>query len=124
MRHDVLADVFSILKNTEEYGKKEAIVPFSSLAENVLKMMQEHQYIGTFSRKDRKISVQLIGRINKCNVIRPRFSVKSGEFIKWEKRFLPANNIGILILSTTKGVMDHQQAKKDRLGGQLLGYVY
>ena len=52
------------------------------------------------------------------------FSVKKGEFIKWEKRFLPANGIGILILSTTKGVMDHQKAKKERLGGTLLGFVY
>ncbi|MBL7160387.1 MAG: 30S ribosomal protein S8 [Candidatus Aenigmarchaeota archaeon] len=125
MRHDTLADVFSIIKNTEEIGRKQAIVPSSNLVKNVLQIMQEHKYIGKFSpTKENKISVELVGAINDCNVVKPRFSVDKSQFIKWEKRFLPAHSKGILILSTTHGVTDHQKANKQGVGGQLLGFVY
>ena len=128
MRHDVLADVFSVMKNTEAIGKKECIAPASSLARDVLKIMQEHKYIGSFEfvddGKGGKFKVQLLGRINDCNVIRPRVSVGKAEFIKWEKRFLPSHDIGMLIVSTSKGVMDQKAAQQNEVGGKLLGYVY
>jgi small subunit ribosomal protein S8 len=125
MKHDLLADMLSIIKNMEDIGRKEATVPSNKLAEGVLKIMQKHNYIGKYSpAKGNKFRVELEGKINNCNVIKPRFSVQKNEFIKWEKRFLPANNIGILVLSTTKGVMDHHTAKKEGVGGQLLGFVY
>ena len=125
MRHDMLADVFSTIKNMEAIGKKETTVPLTRLTGNVLKIMQDHQYIGKYSpAKEKKFNVELIGRINNCNVIKPRFSVQRNEFIKWEKRFLPSQNTGILILSSTKGILDHRTAKKEGVGGQLLGFVY
>ena len=43
---------------------------------------------------------------------------------KWEKRFLPSRNLGVVILSTPQGVMDHNQAKEENVGGVLLAYVY
>jgi len=125
MKHDSLADMFSILKNMEEIGRKETLVPSTLLAENVLKIMHEHKYIGKYSpAKKNKFNVELIGKVNNCNVIKPRFSVQKNDFIKWEKRFLPAVGTGILILSTTVGVLDHHKAKEEGVGGQLLGFVY
>lgn len=125
MKHDSLADMFSILKNMEFIGRKSTVVPSTKLIENVLKIMNENGYIGDYKiNEDKKFNVKLIGKINSCNVVKPRFSVKSSEFIKWEKRFLPAVGTGILILSTTKGVIDHKKAAKDGIGGQILGYVY
>lgn len=128
MKHDPLADMFSIIKNSEARGKKECEVPASNLIKNILKIMEEHKYIGKVERinDDRggKFKIKLIGRVNNCNVIKPRFSLNKNEFIKWEKRFLPAHGVGILILTTSKGVMDQEEAKKHGIGGQLLGYVY
>ncbi len=43
---------------------------------------------------------------------------------QWETRFLPAKNFGILLLSTSRGVMSHDSARKAGIGGELLGYVY
>ena len=128
MRHDTLADVLSAIKNAERVGKKECIVPASNLVKNVLKVMQEHNYIGTFEfiddGKSGKFRIELKGVINDTNVIRPRFPVKIDEFEKWEKRYLPARDMGILILTTPKGVMDHEKAKELRTGGRLLCFVY
>ncbi|RLI98341.1 MAG: 30S ribosomal protein S8 [Candidatus Aenigmatarchaeota archaeon] len=126
MKHDPIADVFSILKNTENIGKKTCEIPNSRLIRNILKVMQKRDYIGDFKETDsgKGIEVNLRGKINDCNVIKPNFSVKKSDIIKFEKRYLPANNIGILIMTTSSGIMDQQEAAKKGTGGRLLGYVY
>lgn len=128
MKHDLIADMFCVIKNAENIGKRECFTPVSKVIEPILKIMQKHNYIGEFIKikdgKGDKFKVNLIGKINNCNVIKPRFSIKKDEFIKWEKKHLPANNIGILILTTPKGVMDQKEAKAKETGGKLLGFVY
>src|SRR3989338_1975750 len=128
MKHDILADLFSIIKSSEAVGHKECIVPASNLAKGILKVMQEHKYIGNFELiddgKGGKFKLELLGNINKCNVVKPRFSVQANDIIKWEKRFLPAENVGVLLLTTSGGVIDQYKAKKENTGGQLLGFVY
>ena len=128
MRHDTLADVMITIKNAERIGKKECVTPASNLIKEVLKVMQKQKYIGIFEfiddGKSGKFKIELKNRVNKCNVIKPRYSVKFDEFEKFEKRFLPAKGFGTLILTTNKGVMTHEEAKKQRLGGKLLVYVF
>ena len=46
------------------------------------------------------------------------------DFDKWESRYLPARDFGLLILTTNQGIMDHSEAKKERVGGRLLAYVF
>ena len=70
------------------------------------------------------IKVNLNGNINKCGVIKPRFAVKRKDFEKFEKRYLPAKDFGIIIISTPDGLMTHIQAKEKNLGGRLIAYVY
>ena len=43
---------------------------------------------------------------------------------QWESRYLPAQDFGLLILSTSSGVMNHYDAKDARIGGKLLAFVY
>ncbi|MHA1904676.1 MAG: 30S ribosomal protein S8 [Candidatus Thorarchaeota archaeon] len=126
---DPLADAMSSIYNSELVGKPEIIVaPASSLIERVLQVMQIKGYIGEFERiddgKSGRIRIQLMGRTNKCGVIKPRFPVKRDGFERFEKRFLPAFNYGILIVTTPNGVMAHDDAKKQGIGGRLLAYVY
>lgn len=128
MRHDTLADVMSAIKNAERVGKKDCLTPASSLVREVLKLMQREGFIGIFEfiddGKSGKFKVELKNKVNDCNVVKPRYSVKVDEFEKWEKRFLPAKGFGILILSTNKGIMTHEEAKKQRVSGKLLAYAF
>ncbi|MEM5832740.1 MAG: 30S ribosomal protein S8 [Candidatus Aenigmatarchaeota archaeon] len=128
MQHNLLADVLSKIKNAERTGKKEVIIKRSKLVENVLKVMQENKYIGRYEiipdNKQGLIRVELKNKIVDCNVISPRFSVRVDEIEKYEKRFLPAKGVGILILTTSKGVIDNKKAKELHIGGKLLAYVY
>jgi small subunit ribosomal protein S8 len=90
--------------------------------------MQLNGYIGEFEFIDDgrtgKFKVQLIGRINRCGAVRPRFAVKIAGFESWERNLLPSRDIGILVVSTSRGVTSHKVAKEERVGGRLLAFVY
>lgn len=129
MLNDPLANALAAIKNAERVGKRECIIkPASKLIGRVLKLMQDYGYIEVFEWVDDGkagvFKVILKGNINDCNVIKPRYSIKKNEFEKWESRYLPAENFGILIISTNKGIISQYEAKKEGIGGRLLGYVY
>lgn len=129
MYMDTLSNAMSTIKNAELIGKNRCeIKPASKLIGNVLKVMKDYGYIGSFEfvndHRGGKFIVELLGRINDCKAIRPRFSVKSTEIEKFEKRFLPARDFGVLVISTVKGVMSQREAIERGLGGVLLAYVY
>ncbi len=128
MKHDLLSDVLSAIKNGDKSGKRETITSFSRLVKDVLLIFQKHNYIGDFEyiddKRGGKIKIQLLGKVNDCNSIKPRFYVKKDEYEKWEKRFLPAIGLGLLIISTSEGILTHDVAKKKNIGGTLLAYVY
>lgn len=129
MLHDPINDAISNIKNYERIGSPECIVrPVSKLLIEILRVFQREGYIGEFeSSKDTRgasIKIKLVRQINDCGVIKPRFSVKCDEFQKWEKRFLPSRDFGILVLTTSNGLVTHKDAKEKGLGGRLLAYVY
>ncbi|MEM1586261.1 MAG: 30S ribosomal protein S8 [Candidatus Bathyarchaeia archaeon] len=129
MNMDTIVNGLTTIYNNEVRRKKECyIMPASKLLGNVLRVMQMHGYIGEFEFIDDgrtgKFRVQLLGRINKCGAIRPRYSFKAKDIEKWEKTYLPARDIGILIITTSHGVISHIEAKKMGIGGKLLAYVY
>lgn len=129
MQHDPLADALSAIKNAEHKGKQKCIIkPASKLIGNVLDVMKEEGYIGSYEFRDDHragiYEVELIGAINDCGAIKPRFPVKRDEMEKWEKRYLPARDFGVLILTTNRGVMSNKKAKEMGIGGKLLAYVY
>lgn len=124
-----LANGLTTIINNEMRNKRECIIsPASKLLGRVLRVMQLNGYIGEFEFIDDgrsgKFKVQLLGRINKCGGIRPRFPAKVDKFEEWEKKFLPSREVGILIVSTPKGVLSHKEAKQKRIGGRLLAFVY
>ncbi|MCD4807750.1 MAG: 30S ribosomal protein S8 [Methanococcoides sp.] len=126
---DPLADALSMIKNAEAVGKDSCTIrPASKLIGNVLKVMNDRGYIGDFEfvedGKAGVYTVELIGRINKCGAIKPRYSVGVTEFERWEKQFLPAKNFGVLILTTPNGVISQYEARENNVGGQLLSFVY
>jgi len=129
MLNDPLANTLSNLLNAEKVGNTVCITrPSSKVVREVLRIMQEKGYIKSFQEiedgKGKMVRVELSGKINNCGVIKPRFSIKKGEYEKFEKRYLIGSGFGFIIISTTKGIMVHEEAKKKGLGGKLIGYVY
>lgn len=129
MLNDSLATALSKILNAEKRSKKEVLIkPASKIIKTILNLMNKNNYTGTFEEiKDGKgnfLKVNLLSNINKCGVIKPRFSTKKNEFEKWEKRYLPAKDFGFIIVSTPQGIMTHNQAKEKQIGGKLLAYCY
>ena len=116
---DPLANALSTIKNAESVGKSSCILrPASKTIGNVLKVMQDLGYIGEFEYIDDGkagiYNVSLVGRINKCGAIKPRYSVGVDSFELLEKQFLPAKNFGVLIVTTSSGVMSQYEARAPR----------
>jgi small subunit ribosomal protein S8 len=129
MLHDPLNDAMSMIKNAELKGKRECVIrPYSKLIGRVLSVMKDAGYIASFEYEDDGkagvLKVVLSGNINNCGIIKPRFAVKREELDRFEARYLPAQDFGVLIMTTTHGVITHAKAKEEGIGGKLLAYVY
>ena len=126
---DTLTNGLITIINNEMRNKRECVIsPASKLLGRVLRIMQLNGFIGEFEFIDDgrsgKFKVQLLGRINKCGAVRPRFPVKYDEFETWEKKFLPSRDVGLMVVSTSQGVIAHREAEEKNLGGRLLAFVY
>jgi small subunit ribosomal protein S8 len=129
MANDPLSDALNTIKTHELAGKRDCeIKPASKLIREILALFQSHNYIGDFefvdNGKSGSFRVKLLGRINDCKTIKPRFAVKNPEWNRWEQRYIPSKDFGYLIVSTSMGVMTNADAKKKRIGGRLLAYIY
>ncbi len=126
--NDSLAEALSKILNAEKVGKSSCEVTGSKMLKIVLEIMKDNMYIGDFEEKATErgnyLAINLLGRINKCGVIKPRFAVKLDDYEKFEKRYLLAKDFGILIVSTSKGTMTHYMAKEKKIGGKLIAYCY
>ena len=98
----------------------------SKTIKKVLEIMKDHRYIGSYEdlNEGRAIKINLLGNLNKCGVIKPRFSTKYHTIEKWEKRYLPAKDFGIILVSTSNGLVTHHRAKELKSGGKLVAYCY
>lgn len=126
---DTLSNGLTTLMNNEFRNKTSCVIsPASKLLGRVLRVLQLGGYVGEFEfiedGRSGKFKVQLLGRINKCGAIKPRYSVKTDAFENWEKTYLPAREMGILVVSTPSGVVSHKEAKQKSVGGKLLAFVY
>jgi small subunit ribosomal protein S8 len=126
---DTLSNGLTSLVNNEMRNKRDCIItPASKLLGRVLRVLQLNGYIGEFEfiedGRSGKFKVQLLGRINKCGAIKPHYPVGADAFEKWEKTYLPAREMGILVVSTSTGVISHKEAKGKNVGGRLLAFVY
>jgi small subunit ribosomal protein S8 len=129
MLNDPLANVLSYINNHEKLGRKEITVGNNSkIIRKILDIFNTFNYVGQYVEiddgKGKLLQINLLGTINKVGVIKPRFNVKKTDYEKFEKRYLPAKDFGIIIVSTSKGMMTHTQAKEQGLGGKLICYCY
>jgi len=129
MQQDLLNDALVALRHADLQGKQVVtLAPVSKLVGEVLRILQANQYIESFTfvanGRGGSYEVKLSRRINSCGVIKPRLSVRARDLEKFESRYLPAQDFGRLVLSTSRGVITQVEAREQKVGGRLLAYVF
>jgi small subunit ribosomal protein S8 len=126
MSHDVVADGLNMLKNAATAGKGTVKINIiSNVLIEVLKIMKQEGAIKKYKIDSEEKSLTVtIGDLNECKAIKPRFTCDASQIEKYRRRYLPARDVGILILSTNKGLMTHKEALEENIGGCLIAYFY
>ena len=126
MSQDIIADGLNQIRNARMARKDSVTVKrFSSLFIEVLKIMKQLNYVKGYrvNTKEKNIEISL-GEIAECRAIKPRFNVKSNNIDRYLRRYLPARDYGVVIISTNEGLITHQEAIEKNIGGSLIAYVY
>ena len=126
MSHDIVADALNMIKNAKTAGKENVkINRISNLLIEILKIMKQEGAIKRYRIDTAEKSIQLtIGNLLECKSVKPRFTVKKENIERYRRRYLPSTNLGVLIISTNKGLVTHEEAEKEKIGGCLIAYFY
>jgi small subunit ribosomal protein S8 len=97
----------------------------SKLLLSVLAIAKLKGYVKSYkvAEDGRQLTIEL-GKLNGCNAVKPRFVVQVDEIEKFVSRYLPARDMGVIIISTSQGIMTHQTAIEKNVGGSILAYMY
>ena len=127
---DQVADLITRIRNAVSVGKNEILVPTSKLKVGVVEVLAKNGYIAGFEvvagepRGMLKITINEAGTNAKISEI-TKVS-KPGRRVYSSADVLPGvkSGRGMLVVSTSKGLMTGREAKKNRLGGEILVKVW
>jgi len=126
MSQDIVADALNMIRNAKK-ARKETIKirKISNLLIEIFKIMKEKGAIKNYKINSKEKSVEVsIGNLEECMAIKPRFSAKSDQIERYRRRYLPSRNVGTLIISTNKGLVTHEEAQEENIGGSIIAYFY
>ena len=126
MSQDTVADGLNMIKNAKRARKENITVKrISNLLIEILKIMKQKGAIKRYKINPKEKNVEInLGEVSECKAIKPRFTVQKDEIERYKRRYLPARGIGTIIVSTNKGLMTHEEAEEEGIGGSLIAYFY
>ncbi|CAF1946447.1 unnamed protein product [Brassica oleracea var. botrytis] len=129
MGRRILNDALRTIVNAEKRGKASVeLKPVSTVMSSFLRIMKEKGYIKNYQVHDPhrvgRITVDLQGRVNDCKALTYRQDLKAKEIDQYTERTLPTRQWGYVVVTTPDGILDHEEAIKRNVGGQVLGFFY
>jgi small subunit ribosomal protein S8 len=134
MTSDPIADMLTRIRNALMVGNPTCEIPTSKIKVEIARILKEEGYIEDFSVGDEKpfssITIQLkyygARRERKPVITHIQRVSKPGRRVYRGRTDMPRvmSGIGIAIVTTPKGVMTAQQARRQRIGGEVLCYVW
>ncbi|MDR1695823.1 MAG: 30S ribosomal protein S8 [Endomicrobium sp.] len=128
---DPISDMFARVRNANAKLHEKVDVPSSKLKVEIAKILKDEGYIANFkSIEDHKqgvLRVYLKYTAEGKAVLQgiKRVSKSSLRIYKgYEEMPKTVGGLGVTIVSTSKGLMTDRQARKDKVGGEIIGYVW
>lgn len=128
---DPIADMLTRLRNANRALKPEVVVPHSKLKAEIARVLKQEGYIADFyvekdphGHSQLKIQLKIVGK--ECSIVGIQRVSRPGLRRYTRAQDIPRvlGGMGISILTTSKGVMAGHEAKKAKLGGEILAYVW
>ena len=131
MNTDPIADMINRIKTAQAVSKKTVKVPFSNLKYEIAKILETNNWIGKVEKKGKKISkileIELKYHENGggCIIDISKISTPGQKIYTSASRIKKVRDgAGLSIISTSKGLMTNYEARKAKLGGEVLIEVY
>lgn len=126
MAQDIISDALNMIKNAKNSRKNTVdIKRISNLLIEILKVMKQKGIVKKYKIDSKKKSIEVtLGEFTECRAIKPRFSVNKSQIEKYKRRYLPARNVGTILISTNNGLKTHEEAEEEGLGGSLIAFFY
>lgn len=128
---DPIADMLTRIRNANQMKHKTVDVPASKLKIEILNVLKQEGYVTDFERIDDGVQgtlkVSLKYLVNDERVVRGLKKIsKPGLRVYAKTDDLPKvlNGLGIAIISTSKGIMTDREARKNKIGGEVIAYVW
>ncbi len=130
MHIDPIAELLTKIRNAKKTYKQSVFVSHSNLKIAILEILKKEGFIKDFeiTTKDKKKEVEIkLKYKNRASAIHGLRQIsKPGLRIYSEATKLPKvlNGLGIVLVSTSKGVMTDKEARKENVGGEIIAYVW
>jgi len=127
---DPIANMFTIIRNGYAARKTSVLVPHSKLKMEIVKLLQDGGYVGDTVRRGRKIkkSIEIILSYNEgVAAIKKLVRVSKSSrriYIPLKEIFPLSRGYGKRIMSTPKGIMFDADARKEKVGGEVIGEIW
>ena len=124
MSQDIVADALNQVMNAKRARKSSVVVKkHSKVLLGVLAIGKLKGYISSYKVDGNDLEIEF-GKLNYCKAVKPRYIVKADTIDKYVRRYLPARDMGFVIISTNQGLMTHQTAEEKNIGGSVIAYFY
>lgn len=129
---DSISDYLTRVRNAAKAGHRVVEIPASNLKKEITRILHEKGYILNYKLEKNTVqgSIKIALKYNpqtKQSVIKKMHRISTPglrKYVSSEKLPRVLNGLGIAIISTSKGVMTDKEAKKEKVGGEVLCYVY
>ncbi len=123
---DPIADLLTRIRNGAAARHANTIIPYSRVKENIVKILKQKGYVEGYT-VDKEGRPEIVVTFNDATpkMIMKRVSSPGQRIYKKTEEIRKVNNgFGISIISTPKGIMTGSEARKQKLGGELLCEIY
>ena len=129
-RTDLIADVFTIIRNAIKIKKDTVDLPASGNIKSIMAILKKYEYIDNFKliedKKQGVVRVYLKYVAGKSAIRNIKRVSKPGlrVYVKGKKVPTVLRGRGLAIVSTSKGVVTDSQARELGVGGEVIGYIW